>query len=238
MPKEVKPGKKKLISTGHSDVEIYLPKADFGKAEMDLKEDKWKTCTLSLQKEETEQTEEDLQRLQNLHQTWKRRFQTRGLDEFEDIADLAGDTMEELEEPKIDKSSHRHFLKSLSEWLQGLITKKIVRTYRREMEEGDHIYRRYYRTYSTENNVYHFSLCKAFNYDVSLWSTLTQILCSGHFVYWFSFHVARPTTRAQRGQRKRQRLMNLDKQRQKAKKYTDARKRSSDSRKTSATRNG
>lgn len=193
---------------------------------MDLKEDTWKTCTLSLQKKEAEQTEDDLQKLQNLHQTWKRCVQTGGLNEFEDTTDLPGDTMEEFEEPKIDKSSHRHFLKS--EWLQDFIIKKIVRTYRREMEEADQIYRS--KIIHWKQCIYislsmhvPFPFCKTFNYDVSLWKTLIQMLCSGHLSTGSAFTWRDQTTQAQREQRKRQRLMNLT-TRGRKRRNTDARK--------------
>lgn len=125
---------------------------------MDLKEDTWKTCTLSLQKE-AEQTKEDLQRLQNLHQTWKRHFQTRGLDEFEDIADLAGDTMEELEEPRQIRA------------VIGTFWNRSVNGYKTSLQRrmSEHTGERWRRaitftevTDSTENNVYHFSLSMHF----------------------------------------------------------------------------
>ncbi|XP_044025693.1 uncharacterized protein LOC122863345 [Siniperca chuatsi] len=155
VPKEeVKSGEKKDRPTRHSNVGIHLPKVDLGKAEREMKE---KTeqgqqelekrdeeirndaqedmCTPPLQDEEAEQAEEHPQELQNLRQAWQSIIQTEDL-EFEDIADLAGETME-LGEAKKDKSAGRRFLNWLDE-------RKNARTYRRALEEGDQLYRTSY----------------------------------------------------------------------------------------------
>ena len=73
---------------------------------------------------------------------------------------------EKFEEPKEDKSVCRRFVNWLNELTADLNKGKIAKTYRRELEEGDEIYR--IKIYSTSQKFGH-----TFSFNVfSLFSTL------------------------------------------------------------------
>ncbi|XP_037636423.1 uncharacterized protein LOC119494541 [Sebastes umbrosus] len=114
--KGVKPSEKNIGPTEVSNLEIHLPKVDLRKAERE--ED---IGTPLPQEEEI---------TQNVLQTEER-------DELNNTAVLAEQVMEE----KRDKSVRRRFLNWLNEYIHGHIMRKVARTYRRELEEGDDIYK-------------------------------------------------------------------------------------------------
>ncbi|XP_051246903.1 uncharacterized protein LOC127358059 [Dicentrarchus labrax] len=99
---------------------------------------------MPLPQEEEAQQEEPLQELQNLQQTWQNSIQTEELEGFKDIAGFAEEMMEELGDPRPEKSIRRRFLNWLNEGLEARMMKKIARTYQRELEEGDRYYRSSY----------------------------------------------------------------------------------------------
>ncbi|GLD69589.1 uncharacterized protein AKAME5_002090300 [Lates japonicus] len=148
----------KIRPTGQTTMEVHLRKTDLEKAERE------RQIKVQQEREEVEvkiynvaQEEictplpmveeidlEELQELQNLHQTWQNITQTEELDEFEDVAVLAVEKTEEVEEPKKDKSVRRCFLNWLNDSLEDRYKRKIARTYVRELEEGDQIYRSFF----------------------------------------------------------------------------------------------
>lgn len=129
--KEVEPSEE-VTPTGLPDVEIHLQaETERGQQERQQSDAVEDVITPA----PPEQVEE------HLHQTVQNIIQTEELDEFDDIAKLAEEMWEELEEPQEDTSVCRRFLNWLNELLADCSRRKIAKTYRRELEEGDEIYR-------------------------------------------------------------------------------------------------